>query len=167
MSRAQRIAIGLSLAALLNRPVAAQTPASSPAPAAAPATQVVADSPIDLFYIARNQSPIWLKDDASRAAAHAIADILRNGALDGLSDGPELAGKVEAAIAANDDKAISAAWVRYVQALDAPVDGVSFGDPSLEPKAPTPGAILAAAVRAPSLSAHVEEVASVNPLYAH
>src|SRR5690242_11554558 len=152
MSIAQRIPIGLSFAALLTGPLAAQTTTSPAALAAAPATQAVPDSPIDLFYVARNQAPIWLKDDSGRAAAHAMAEILRNGALDGLSDGPELAGKVEAAIAANDDKAISAAWVRYVQALNAPVDGVSFGDPALEPKVPTPGAILSQAAGAASLS---------------
>ena len=44
---------------------------------------------------------------------------------------PALAARVEAAIAANDDKTISAAWVRYVQALKAPVAGVSYGDPPL------------------------------------
>jgi murein L,D-transpeptidase YcbB/YkuD len=162
--RAQRIAIGLCLA-LLAGPLAAQTATSPAAPTAAPAAQAAPDSPIDLFYVARNQAPIWLKDDAGRAAAHAIAEILRNAALDGLSDGPELAGKVEAAIAANDDKAISAAWVRYVQALNAPVDGVSFGDPALEPRVPTPGAILSQAARAASLSDYVAATASVNPLY--
>ena len=166
MSVAQRIAIGLSLTALLAGPLGAQTMAPAPVPAAAPATEAVPDSPIDLFYIARNQAPIWLGDDSGRAAAHAFAGVLRNAALDGLSDGPDLAAKVEAAIAANDDKAISAAWVRYVQALKGPVEGVSFGDAALEPKAATPGAILASAVRAPSLSAHVDEVSSVNPLYA-
>jgi murein L,D-transpeptidase YcbB/YkuD len=160
MSIAQRIAIGISLAAFPTGALAAQ---SAPA---VPAAEPAADSPIDLFYIARSQAPIWLRDDTSRAAAHSIAEILRNAAFDGLSDGPELAGKVEAAIAANDDKTISAAWVRYVQALKGPVDGVSFGDPALEPKVPTPGAILSQAARATSLSDYVTETAAVNPLYA-
>jgi len=163
MTQAQRIAIAVSLAALATAPAQAQAvPVLTPA---APAP-TVADSPLDLFYIARNQAPIWLKDDSSRAAAHAIADILRNAALDGLSDGPDLAAKVEAAIAANDDKEISSAWVRYVQVLKGPVDGVSFGDPSLEPKVPTPGAILSQAARAPSLGDYVAETAAVNSLYA-
>ena len=163
MSRAQRFVLAASVAALIAAPAGAQVSAQTPS---SPATPAVVSDPIDLFYVARNGAPIWLKDDAGRAGAHAFADVLRNAAFDGLADGPELAAKVEAAIAANDDKTVSAAWVRYVQALKGPVQGVSFGDPALEPKAPSPGAILAQAANAPSLSAHVQAVSSVNPLYA-
>lgn len=163
MSRGQRFILAASVAALIGAPSGAQTSAQSLTP---PPTQAVVTDPIDLFYVARNGASIWLKDDAGRAAAHAFADVLRNAAFDGLADGPELAAKVESAIAANDDKAVSVAWVHYVQALKAPVQGVSFGDPALEPKTPSPGAILAQAANAPSLSAHVQAVSSVNPFYA-
>lgn len=163
MSRAQRFVLAASVAALIAAPAGAQALAQPPA---SPATPAVVSDPIDLFFVARNGAPIWLKDDAGRAGAHAFVDVLRNAAFDGLADGPELAAKVEAAIAANDDKTVSAAWVRYVQALRGPVQGVSFGDPALEPKVPSPGAILAQAANAPSLSAHVQAVSSVNPLYA-
>ena len=61
---------------------------------------------------------------------------------------------------------MSTAWVRYVQALKRPVDGVSFGDPALQLKPPTPMKILADAPAAPSLAAHVDAIASVNPFYA-
>jgi murein L,D-transpeptidase YcbB/YkuD len=167
MIQAQRIAIAVSLVALAGAPAQAQPVSTAALGAPAVVSQpAVSDSPIDLFYIARNQAPIWVKDDSSRAAAHAFADILRNAALDGIPDGPELAGKVEAAILANDDKAISAAWVHYVQTLKGPVEGVSFGDPALEPRVPTPGAILSQAVRAMSLTDYVTESAAVNPLYA-
>jgi murein L,D-transpeptidase YcbB/YkuD len=154
-----------SILGLLAVPLSAQT-----VPAATPSALAVAPSapatPIDLFYVARNEAPIWLKDDSSRAAAQAFAGILRNAAIDGLSDGPELAARVDAAIAANDDKAISTAWVRYVDALKAPVQSVSYGDPELQLKAPPPGAILAQAVRAPSLADYVTQTAAVNPFYA-
>lgn len=163
MSRAQRFILATSVAALIAASAGAQASAQTPS---SPATPAVVSDPIDLFYVARNGASIWLKDDAGRAAAHAFADVLRNAAFDGLADGPELAIKVEAAIAANDDKTVSAAWVRYVQALKGPVQGVSFGDPALELKAPSPGAILAQAANAPSLSAHVQGVSAVNPLYA-
>lgn len=168
MTQTQRIGIAVSVA-VLSAPALQVQAASSSAPAGpmAPAAAPLPDSPIDLFYLARNEAPIWVKDDTGRAAAHAFADILRNAALDGLSDGPELAGKVEAAVLANDDKAISAAWVHYVQTLNGPVDGVSFGDPSLEPKVLSPGAILSQAARATSLSDYVTGTAAVNPLYAH
>lgn len=161
MSRAQRFVLAASVAALVAAPAGAQASAQTPASLA---THV--GDPIDLFYVARNGASIWLKDEAGRAAAHTFADVLRNAALDGLADGPELAAKVEAAIAANDDKTVSSAWVRYVQVLKGPAQGVSFGDPALEPKTPSPGAILAQAANAPSLSSHVQAVSSVNPLYA-
>ncbi len=167
MSRAQRFAVPASIAAIIATSAGAQT---APAPAQPSVSSIAAPAavsdPIDLFYEARNGASIWLKDDAARAAAQEFANVLRNAAFDGLADGPDLAAKVDAALAANDDKAISAAWVRYVQVLDGPVEGVQFGDPALAPKIPSPGAILAAAARAPSLSAHVQEVSSVNPLYA-
>jgi murein L,D-transpeptidase YcbB/YkuD len=65
-----------------------------------------------------------------------------------------------------DDGVISNAWVRYVQALKRPVQGVSFGDPALELKPPSPGAILSAAARARWLGNYVERTASINPFYA-
>ena len=161
----RRLAIAAFLAGVAA-PACAQSTATEVA-AAPPAVTPAAlpDSPIDLFYVARNQAPIWLRDDAGRAAVQAFAAILRNAALDGLPDGPELAAKVEAAVLANDDKAISAAWVRYVQTLKGPVQGVSYGDPDLALKAPSPGAILARAVNAPSLSEEVTRTAAVNPFY--
>ena len=166
MSRAHRFALAAAIAALVATPAGAQT-ASTPEqpPVASMLTPVVSD-PIDLFYLARNGAPIWLGDVSGREAAQAFANVLRHAAFDGLDDGPLLAAKVEAAIAANDDKTISAAWVRYVQLLKGPVGGVSYGDPALAPKALTAGAILAAALNAQSLSAHVEQTSSVNPLYA-
>jgi hypothetical protein len=102
MTRAYRLAFAASLA-LAASPLRAQ--AASPIPAATPSAAATAlpDSPIDLFYLARNGAPIWLKDDAGRAAAQALASILRNAAIDGVAEGPELAARVETAIAANDD----------------------------------------------------------------
>ena len=139
-------------------------PAAIPAPVAA----APADLDLDLFYAARAEAPIWLKDEVSRAAAAKLPPILRNAALDGLSDGPELAANVETAIASaqsGDDKIISAAWLRYVRALKAPIQGVTFGDPALKPTGPKAGAVLGEAAQAPSLAAYVDEVAAVNPLY--
>jgi L,D-transpeptidase YcbB len=140
---------------------------STPAPGlnvAAPS----AEEGVDLFYAARAEAPVWLKDGVSRAAAAKLPAILRNATLGGLSNGPALAARVEAAIAAGDardDKTISAAWVQYVRALRSPVEGVSFGDPALKPATPTAQAVLGEAVQAPSLSAYVDQLAAVNPLY--
>jgi murein L,D-transpeptidase YcbB/YkuD len=155
-----RLALALLLAAFpaaLNAqtaPPLPQTPASAPA------------SPLDLFYAARNQAPVWLQDESTRGAATAFVALLRNADLDGLADGPQLAATVEAAIGANDDRTISAAWVRFVQALKAPVKEVSFGDPALQLEAPREAAILAALAKAPSLADYVKQTAAVNPFYA-
>src|SRR3954470_18168588 len=112
--------------------VAEPAPAADAVPAVTPILappRAAIDPAIDLFYGARQGAPIWLKDDAGRAAAQAMAGILRNAAIDGLSDGPQRAPGVEPAIAANDDKALSAEWVAYVHALKGPVQGISYGDP--------------------------------------
>ena len=162
MSRGPGFAVIALGAIVLAAPLGAQDTPVVAAPAA------VAATPVDSFYAARAEASLWLKDEAGRSAAAKLAAILRNAQLDGVSNASELAGSVEAAIARGqpaDDKIISAAWVRMVQVLSGPVKGVSFGDPALAPKAPSPAEILAEAANAPSLAAHVETVAAVNPLY--
>ena len=145
----------------------APAPVSKPAVAEAPAPPP--DSNVAPFYAAHPGTLLWLRDAGTRAAAARLVDVLKRAPIDGLADGPQLAGAVEAAIARGqslDDQTISTAWVRYVQALDRPVDGVSFGDPSLKLQPPTAAAILSDAAAAPSLTAHIDGVANVNPLYA-
>ena len=71
----------------------------------------------------------WTAASSVRSAGknESSAPRLRHAPLDRLSDGPALAANVETAIARaqpGDDKTISAAWVRYVRALNAPVRGV-------------------------------------------
>jgi murein L,D-transpeptidase YcbB/YkuD len=144
-------------------PVALERPSVSVAPA------TVADSDVGPFYAARPGALVWLKNDDGRAAATRFIEILNHSDIDGFADGPALASSVEAEFANGtpaDDQLISRAWVRYVQALKRPVDGVSFGDPTLQLKPPTPMKILADALAAPSLTAQVDSVASVNPFYA-
>jgi murein L,D-transpeptidase YcbB/YkuD len=145
----------------------APTPGARPAVAATPA--VVADSNVAPFYAARAGSPIWLRDADSRAAAAKLVEILKRAAIDGLADGRALASSVEAALASGtpaDDQIISTAWVRYVQALRRPVDGVSFGDPTLQLQPPSANAILNETTGAPSLGAYLDAVSGVNPIYA-
>jgi murein L,D-transpeptidase YcbB/YkuD len=140
------------------------TLASSPEPA----SLVLSNSAVETFYAARAGAPVWFRDTDSRAAAGKLAALLHNAELDGLADAAELASAVDASIArgmADDDKTISVAWLRYVLALKAPVNGVSYGDPALALKAPTADAILAEAAAAPSLSAHVDQVTAINPFY--
>ena len=158
-------AIGAAAPALAQdvAPVAVQHPFAPAAPAP------VADSDVGPFYAARPGVVVWLKDEQGRAAATRFLEILKHSDIDGFADGPALAASVETALAGGmpaDDQLISKVWVRYVQALKRPVEGISFGDPTLQLKPPAPMKILADALAAPSLATHVDAVASVNPFYA-
>ena len=91
---------------------------------------------------------------APRAGDAAIAQlltVLRRAPIDGMANGPEVAASVEAAVqrarAASDamqvkaaELALSAAWVDYVQALQAPVEQRHLGRPlaGLRRRAPRP-----------------------------
>jgi murein L,D-transpeptidase YcbB/YkuD len=145
----------------------APTPVSAPKVLAAP---IIVDASVEPFYASRPGLLIWLRDADSRAAAGRLVDILKRAPVDGFADGPSQAAQVEAALAgpsgAGADQQISRAWVRYVQTLKAPVNGISFGDPALQLRTPNASAILAEAAAAPSLAAHIDAVAGVNPLYA-
>ena len=144
-------------------PVAAEQPVTAVAPVP------VADSDVGPFYSARPGVLVWLKDEQGRAAVARLIEILKHSDIDGFADGPSLASSVETGLANGtpaDDQTISRAWVRYVQALKRPVDGISFGDPTLQLKPPTPMKILADALAASSLVQHVDSVANLNPFYA-
>jgi murein L,D-transpeptidase YcbB/YkuD len=143
--------------AAIGKPVVAEAPVPPP------------DSNVAPFYASHPGTLVWLRDPATRAAAAKLVDVLKRAPIDGLADGPQLATSVEAAIARGqplDDQTISTAWVRYVQALKRPVEGVSFGDPSLKIAPPSAASVLSSAAGAPSLAAHVDAVSNVNPLYA-
>ena len=127
------------------------------------------DPAVTPYYTAHPGTLLWLGSADTRAAAAKLPAILRRATLEGLADGPTLAEGVEAALANGqpaDDQSISAAWVRYVEAIRRPVAGISYADPALALTLPTPETILADAARAPSLAAHVDEVSAVNPFYA-
>ena len=126
------------------------------------------DSNVAPFYASHPGTLVWLRDANTRAVATKLVDILKRAPIDGLADGPQLAESVQAAIARGqplDDQTISTAWVRYVQAMKRPVEGVSFGDKTLELRPPSASAILSSATYTPSLAAYVDAVANVNPLY--
>jgi murein L,D-transpeptidase YcbB/YkuD len=145
----------------------APAPAVAPAVTAAPAPAVSSD--VAPFYAAHPATLVWLKDADTRAAAAQLVEVLKRAPIDGLADGPALAASVETALASGtpaDDRIVSTAWVRYVQAVKRPVTGVSFGDPTLQLEPPSASAILAETMVAPSLAAYIDSVANVNPFYA-
>jgi len=167
----RRWALVLTTGAALAAPVQAQDVAPAPVakPEATPAPAPVADSDVAPFYATHAGTLVWLGSADAKAAAAKLVEVLKRAPIDGLVEGPSLASSVETAIAggtAADDQIISAAWVRYAQALKRPVEGVSFGDQTLQLASPTASAILSRALAAPSLAAHLDEVAAVNPFYA-
>ncbi|HEY4070220.1 MAG TPA: L,D-transpeptidase family protein [Sphingomicrobium sp.] len=167
-----RWSLGLAAAIGAATPALAQdadvAPARPVVPAVAEVPAPVVDSSVAPFYAAHPGALVWFRDAGSRAAVTKLVDLLKHAPIDGLADGPNLASSVEAALAsgtAADDQVISTAWVRYVQNLKRPVDGISFGDRSLQLSAPSATDILSDASAAPSLSAHLDAVSGVNPFY--
>lgn len=151
----------------------------APTPMLAAATPLPSTPAVDAYYAARANAPIWFRDASSLAAAKLLPAILERAPLDGLDNGPDLARQVDAALARvqmspttklaiylAEDKLLSAAWVQYVRALNAPVPGLAYGDPALALKIPAPDRVLIDAARAPSLLAHIRAVSAVNPIYA-
>jgi len=143
-------------------------PTRSVKPHVAEAPAPPPDSNVAPFYAAHPGNLVWLRDANTRAVATKLVEILKRAPIDGLADGPQLADGVQAAIARGqplDDQTVSTAWVRYVQAMKRPVEGVSFGDPALELRQLSAASILSSATYTPSLAAYVDATANVNPLY--
>jgi murein L,D-transpeptidase YcbB/YkuD len=121
----------------------------------------------------RYSGPDWFKDDG--VAVARLATLLRRAQLEGLAQGPSFASEIERAALASKsaDKAqrlaaeqlLSAIWVTYVAAIERPSPDVIFGYPSLAARSTSPDRVLAAAAAAPSLIQHLDQVASVNPIY--
>ena len=170
----KRLWNGVALAALVLTPVAAQ--AAVAGDSATLAASQGAAAAVENFYAARRNAPLWFEGGRPGAAAAELVSILRRAPVDGLASGPQLAGQIERAIGATkggDPRAIaeaerlmSAAWVVYVQTLRAPTPGMIYGDPSVPGSAPQASIILRDAGRAPSLTAYLASVSSVNPTYA-
>ncbi|HMI40141.1 MAG TPA: L,D-transpeptidase family protein [Sphingomicrobium sp.] len=145
-------------------------------PAAAMAQTVAqpTDSAVARFYGARQSAPLWFRPGATSDAAGQLVTILRRAQYEGFSGGPDLANEVDAAIRAaqSGDKAkvaaaervLSSAWVRYVQAISTPTEGMIFG--YLPARVPNGDRILYEAANAPSLGQHLQSVSNLNPIYA-
>ncbi len=151
----------------------------APVPVAAPQVALPA-SPngmaVRYYYERRNYAPIWFRAGAGDEAIGQLLSTLRRAPTDGMTNGPQVAARLEAAVVAaragdamkhkEAELALSAAWVDYVQFLQRPTSNVVWGDPYLQMKPGHPDRILALAEAAPALAAHLLSVSSVNPIYA-
>ena len=171
--------------AALAATIVAASPADArkktPPPAAPVAAPQVAlpNSPngvaVRYFYERRNYAPIWFKAGAGDAAIGQLLAALRAAPIDGMANGPEVAARLAAQVAAattdemkrkEAELALSAAWVDYVQVLQRPNTNVVWGDPYLALKPGNPDRIMALLSAAPTLGSHLQSVSSVNPIYA-
>jgi L,D-transpeptidase YcbB len=149
----------------------------TPAPIAAPAPSATAIVPPDVasFYQSYGSRPIWLGSATQDAAIHQLIAVLQRAPFDNIPEGPALAAQVQAAVAqaaANPsvkvaaDQTISAAWVRYVQALKRPTTGMIYAYPVLKPQGTRTRDILLAAATARSLERYISATSALNPVYA-
>ncbi|MEO6113212.1 MAG: L,D-transpeptidase family protein [Sphingomicrobium sp.] len=157
--------------------LAAATPAYAkkrPAPVAVAAPVVVQNfTPVDRFYSARKNAPLWT---SNREAQVALIQLLREALIDGFTRGPALAAQVEAAIVSAQtgnagavtgaERLMSQSLIDYVQSLHAPIPGMTYGNNWVRARPPSGESILAAASRAPSLATHVGTIWNLNPVYA-
>lgn len=171
----QIISKTLALAALtlVSTTVGAQV--TSTAASVPQLASLQANDDISRFYNASKNAPIWFRSGQAEAPL-LLANILRRSEIEGFARGPQLAAEVDAAIAKAQsgdpaallaaDRALSSAWITYVQALHKPTPGMLYGEKWVTPVVPTTFAILGKAFRAPSLTDHIKSVSDINPIYA-
>lgn len=166
----------LAGAALAASSATALPASSRPSPQPAPALSLAsASATAGTLRTARPTRALWLNGPRASAAAHSLIDILRRAPLDGLASGPAIASQAQGLIqrasagdtaaAAQAERLLSDAWVRYVQTIRRPTAGMDYADHWAAPRQSTPPQILAEAAASPSLAEHVARVAAVNPVY--
>ena len=149
---------------------------ATPVTAQAPAGTVPAASSVALVYDAHRMQPIWFSNGSlDEAAVAKLVAIMQRAPFDGFAEGPALAAQVQSAVTqartggptaqAAADKALSAAWVQYVQALKQPTSGMAYAFDVLKPQGIRADQILLTASAAPSLAAHLDATANPNVIY--
>lgn len=151
-------------------------PASGQLPTPAmPAAYGSAGAELASFYQRYPATKVWFKAGADDPAVGRLIEILRRSPFDGLHNGLELANAVQVAqtqartgdpvAVAAAERALSLAWVQYVQLLRKPTPGMIYEVPYLAPRTSRADAVLLTAAAAPSLAAHLDDVANPNQLY--
>ncbi len=105
--------------------------------------------------------PLWFQSGSLSPAGRLILDRLRTANAEGFAEGPGLAARIDAALAAPAasplaaDKLLSAGWVGLVAALQGPVADARYFNIATKPSSELPDRTLYLASKAPDLSAHV------------
>jgi L,D-transpeptidase YcbB len=128
------------------------------------------------LYTTYRMQPIWMRGGVNEAAVAELIAILQRAPFDGFAEGPQLAAEVQSAVAqarggdpaatTAAERTLSAAWVRYVQALKRPTSGMIYAYPVLKPQGSRAAEILLTASAAPSIASYLTATANVNPIYA-
>lgn len=153
----------LLLASLLVAPLpaAAQVSAIS-AGYVAPAlpASLSADAALGRFYSARG-APLWFQGASLSPAGRIVLDRLRTADGEGFAEGPALAARIDAALAAPSatmleaDRLLSGGWIGLVQTLKGPIEGVRYFNPVTLPQRELADRTLFVAGQSPDLAAHV------------
>ena len=132
-------------------------------------------SAVNYYYERRQESPIWFSAAGGTAAIAELLEILRAAPIDGMSNGPQIAAQVEAMVQAaavgdetakkTAERALTNAWVDYVQVIQRPNSNVIWGDPYLTLKPSAPDRTMAQLAAASSIATHLQTVSAVNPYY--
>ena len=164
--------LGLAMALAATSPAVAQPSAVGPAAVAMPGLAIAPD--VAAAYDTYHVQPIWFRAGPDSPALAQLVAILQRAPFDGMAAGPQLAAQVQsvaAAVRANPaaaqqaERMISTVWVRYVQALKRPTDGMIYAYPVLKPQGTRAEEILLTAAAAPSLANYLGQTAELNPVY--
>ena len=135
---------------------------------------LTASADVSAAYSRYHFKPIWFRGGAQDAAPVQLISILQRAPFDGFAEGPQLAAQVQAAVAAaatnpaalaQAEQVLSSAWVRYVQAIKRPTDGMIYAYPVLRPQGVQTDEILLTASAAPALGQYLAATSNLNPVY--
>ncbi|QIK79386.1 L,D-transpeptidase family protein [Sphingomonas piscis] len=137
---------------------------------------LAAQNAVAAFYKSYSVPPIWFRGGVASPALADVQRVLYRAPFDGFAAGPQYAAQIQAAIrqAASGNKAditaaeraVSTAWVAYVQSLKQLTPGMIYAYPVLAPQGTRADQILLTAAAAPSLQAYVNSTSNLNPVYA-
>lgn len=171
----RRIAlIGTAALALAAASGASAQIATPPVESAVDTSAVPSD--VAAFYRNYAVPQIWFRGGVDNPDVAQLVTILQRAPFDGVAEGPQLAAQVQAAAAQarsgapgtaeSAERILSGAWVRYVQAIRRPTQGMIYAYSVLRPQGTRADQILLGAAAAPSLGGYLANVSNVNPIYA-